>query len=300
MKISDLINLALNDRKQLLYRAARSNAARIAEDTRFSLRGRRYAAAMINNIEIALLGMRRSGNHAVIQWLQELGARNVGRTVFLNNLVPGDNGYRLRVWYPEKHTESEIETYQECRKKKNKPGSVGLLIRSYEDYGLKSFENGFLNPFYYGGSRQIFKCVIYRDPPNLFASRIRSGYTKTKEFDQVEMYLDNTAGIETRSDVIYINYNQFIERAAYRAELAAKLGMRDDGVPVLQNMTVYGGGSSFGDAKLDVKSLTKRYLSMSDNPQFATIMKDERILARFERLFPDQFADFRRSRDDQS
>lgn len=289
MRLSELVDLALHDRRQLVERAKRSNVARRIEDGLHFARGRRFAETNVNSLEIGVLGMRRSGNHAVIQWLQALDGAGPGEVVFLNNLVPGDNGYRHRLWFPEDATAHEMPIYRAGRRKTLGEGSVALLLRSYEDISLASFEREFVNPFHYGGSVRRVKCLIYRDPANLFASRLRSGYVETQELDQRALYLEHTAGIGQREDILYIDYNRFIADAAYRAGLAKTLGLRDASGDVLERMTSYGGGSSFGDTRVEAEKLTSRYVSMLEDGAFRRLIEDPEIVDRFAALFPEDY-----------
>src|SRR3954447_26457911 len=122
--------------------------------------------------------MSRSGNHAIINWIL---AQWPGRTCFLNCAEPGQNPFlsarprtpELPPWralYPDFDIEAE---------------RAGLLTR--KDLLLHSYEDTFLGPFkkaenedrhdeWLGRSGRRVDLLILRDPRNLFASRLASGY----------------------------------------------------------------------------------------------------------------------------
>ncbi|MDJ0556304.1 MAG: hypothetical protein QNJ68_18075 [Microcoleaceae cyanobacterium MO_207.B10] len=78
---------------------------------------------IVNQKEIRVVGMRRTGNHAIINWIKN---QEIGNIKFLNDLKVNRNALRqsyenLRDNYPFVN--------QDC------------LIRSYEDYSLQEIAN---------------------------------------------------------------------------------------------------------------------------------------------------------------
>ncbi|MEZ4727208.1 MAG: hypothetical protein R3E79_08760 [Caldilineaceae bacterium] len=129
----------------------------------------------VNQRELRIIGMSRSGNHAIIHWLLN---QATGRTCFLNCVEGKTNpfvsarplqsgGIPYAVNYPTFNWDSE---------RRGKFSPKDLLIHSYEDNFLgyvchPVFEQH--HDQWVGPSRQRYDVLILRDPFNLFASRLR-------------------------------------------------------------------------------------------------------------------------------
>ncbi|HEX5984571.1 MAG TPA: hypothetical protein VFY69_10225, partial [Solirubrobacterales bacterium] len=95
--------------------------------------------AHVNETEIRVVGMSRSGNHAIVNWIL---AQAPGRTCFLNCAEPGSNPFwSTRPRTPELpgwralYEGFDIEAEREGRLTRK-----DLLIHSYEDTFLGPFE----------------------------------------------------------------------------------------------------------------------------------------------------------------
>src|SRR4030095_14422894 len=131
-----------------------------------------------NFLEVRAYGLMRSGNHAIIEWVQNQFTGEI--TCFLNNVKHGDhdpyNSYEQRV-LTGIDNQIDIETLRMTKKR--------LLVYSYEDrYELEAgnrtfhesvFQSGFEKKrrFYLGASKHEFDILIVRDPFNFFASRLK-------------------------------------------------------------------------------------------------------------------------------
>nr|WP_293093744.1 hypothetical protein [Okeania sp. SIO2F4] len=112
--------------------------------------------------------MRRTGNHAIINWMRK---RHHGEVWHLNKVPVKRNPYRfLYEHYPQEKLRREASgdfLKKDC------------LIYSYEDYELEqiasqSFENK--HDIYLGKSAVRYDVLILRDPFNLMASRLKKDY----------------------------------------------------------------------------------------------------------------------------
>lgn len=205
----------------------------------------------VNQRELRVIGMSRSGNHAIIHWLLKQAP---GRTCFLNCVegktnpfvsarpVHGD-GLPYVVNYPEFNW-----TYE----RNGKFSPKDLLIYSYED----SFLGYVCHPLFeqhhdqwVGPSRRRYDVLILRDPFNLFASRLHAGFSQisllttariwkqhAREFLGQRRYLNQPR--------ILINYNRWATEPAYRQQLTAQIGLpfTDAGIHTVPQTA---GGSSF-------------------------------------------------------
>lgn len=91
---------------------------------------------IVNQKEIRVAGLRRTGNHAVICWMEEQ-QKSTSNTYHLNNLKINENPYRckyqnLSYYYPQ-------HQWAIAQYKKQAQGEFierDCLIYSYEDYSL--------------------------------------------------------------------------------------------------------------------------------------------------------------------
>lgn len=135
-----------------------------------------------NDLEIRIFGMRRSGNHAVINWLGSQApskphyfncASNRGHSPFVTGKGRGDDkDERLEgIWYPHpKYKHVDEKTLTEVREMKKE-----ILMYSYEDLDLAKMDDMEFpedREKTVGKSRRKLDIVILRDFPNWLASKV--------------------------------------------------------------------------------------------------------------------------------
>jgi hypothetical protein len=250
---------------------------------------------IINQKEIRAVGMRRTGNHALLNWIAK---QQPGEVFHLNNVNPGQNPYRqkstrLMRYHPEHAKMAAV--YR--RQAKGEFIKRDCLIYSYEDWGLAgitqpSFERN--RSLYLGKSAQQFEVLILRDPFNLFASRIKQNFqaTKRKKVSMVALWLEYAREFvgETHylPGVICLNYNRWFADVDYRRALAAQLGLvfSDAG---LSEVLSLGAGSSFDGTRLNGQAramdVTNRWRVFADDPDFRRIFQNDEIWHYSEQIF---------------
>lgn len=202
-------------------------------------------------------GLRRSGNHAVLEWLiQNIGGpgnRNIvkprrviqcGSSAYINeaNTYPGHKAIELDVSF--------------CQ------SAFDNLIVAYEDvptnYNLANTHNN-------------KKIVILRDIFNLFSSRYKKIISHPERIDyfNTAMRIDEKAidvwKEHANSDALIILFEKWIESKEYRDSICEKLGIPNH--DITDTMTEFGEGSSFtGQKKPTVEELKSRS-KMVDLPQ---------------------------------
>src|SRR4051794_21427526 len=130
-----------------------------------------------NATEIRVVGMSRSGNHAIINWILD---QCRGRSCFLNCAEPGFNPFAsARPLTPEApgHRAS-FEGFEIEAERRGRFSRKDLLIHSYEDTFLGPFAKAATEERHHrwvGSSARRIDLLILRDPRNLFASRLASG-----------------------------------------------------------------------------------------------------------------------------
>ena len=295
--------LARRSRQKLLYSF---------EDTIRSFSYNSKSVPVVNKKEIRVLGLRRSGNHAIINWI---GNQVDNNSIFINHVRPLENPYRNQ--YESQLRAGKLTVHKEDWKhkdidwwKKHREGNFSYkdcLIYSYEDQELEkiahpSFERK--RCVYLGKSEETFDVIVMRDPFNLFASRLK---TKPREngpnFDMLEVYsrhyslpelwisyakecLGETSHLKNKK--IFINYNKWFVDVKYRQEISDQLGISfsDDG---LNDVSPAGRGSSFDGAKYAGEAykmdVLNRWQSFIDNQAYCKLLSVENLIEYSHKIF---------------
>ena len=194
-------------------------------------------------------GLRRSGNHAILEWLiQNIGGpenRNIikhrriiqcGRAVYINE---------ANTYASHKDIELDVTFCQ---------SAFENTIIAYEDVPTN---------YYLSNTSNSQKIVILRDIFNLFSSRYKY---KNKHPEEIARYMTSMRidekAIEVwkehaNSDALIILFEKWIESKEYRDSICKRLGIPNH--DITDTMTEFGEGSSFtGQKKPTVEELKSR------------------------------------------
>lgn len=271
------------------------------------------SANWTNFLEIRAFGLMRSGNHAIIEWIQNQFTGEA--TCFLNNVKHGDhdpyNSYEQRVLTG---IDGQIDTETLRLTKKR------LLVYSYEDRHELEAENRTLlesvfqpdfekkRQFYLGVSAQRFDILIIRDPFNFLASRlkliqVRGPQGGVRDLSLIIKSWKDLAREAIRlaqtpeSGKIVANFNHWVDDRSYRQRLSRLLmGTFTDSS--MSNTSEYGGGSSFRDSdKLTIRMIAARWRELLNVKRYArlghywkrltTPDKKEKVFERWKHLSED-------------
>lgn len=266
-----------------------------------------------NILEVRAYGLMRSGNHAIIEWIQNQFAGEI--TCFLNNVKHGDhdpyNSYEQRV-LTGIDDQIDTETLRNTKKR--------LLIYSYEDrHELeaenKTFHESVFQPefekkrlFYLGASEHQFDILIIRDPFNFFASRLKLIRDRGPQGGVRDLSLIRKNWKALASEAIKLthtpqprkivaNFNRWVTDLAYRQSLSRSLmGTFTDAS--MRNTPEYGGGSSFQDSdKLTTRMIMAHWRKLFDIKRYTAFGrywkrftvpdKKEKVLERWKHLAED-------------
>lgn len=254
-------------------------------------------------------GMRRSGNHAVLNWVM---AQAPTACVFFNNVRATDIPYRRHV------RESRIR----------RPRTRPLAIFSYEDLPLDQVLGGpmaeLLARHAARGCGRAMALTILRDPRNMFASRMRKWPERFRTEADMErdrrLFLtiagpeaqalqdpggkaaagatgetagweETGGGEETGAGLARrpVLFDRFVADRGYRDELSRFLGI-GQGDRGLDEVPVYGHGSSFDGTTADgaaaSMSVFSRHEEYHEDPRFRALVDDPRVRSLTARLFP--------------
>lgn len=254
--------------------------------------------------EVRVFGIRRSGNHAVINWILK---QVQGPIFFLNN-----TNLLRPLWKDRDFVERERPVFFQ-----NEGGSLHPLWQGNDGFPahmhgplnlfLHSYENArFSGPllrvadhnkrFLINPPEQRCDVLILRDPFNLFASRLQSGILSSgrdDRYNQVDLWLyyaEEYLGItnELGDTKLCVNYNRWCTEKSYRQRLAEEMGIEftDTG---FDEVPRFGGGSSFEGRKRHGKAsamtTSTRWRQFVADPRYVKCFKDPLVLELSEAIF---------------
>lgn len=258
------------------------------------------AARLAPSRVLRIYGMRRSGNHAIVNWLQ----RNTpdGNSVFLNNCHPRRDPIRshksLEVFVDGNRR--KFEDADDLQSRMNTAGEDPLVMVSYED-AMPPADDAALDPLFKAPMGETV-VLIYRAFLNWSASLLQKllGNVAYGPLARARIMaascityghaLDRVAERETRGFVA-ICYDLWHASEDYRAGILGALGfpVRDNTRGAVQR---YGGGSSFQGkaATVDALQTDRRSEQMADHPEYKTLLwtvaHDARFMERLAGHFP--------------
>ena len=243
---------------------------------------------------LRMTGMRRSGNHAIANWLQ----RNADHALFLNNCRPGHAPLR-------NHNGIEVSGQRYDGSLQDAAADAGegaLLLLSYEDtlhlrFGSKDNLSGPYKSTSFDGD-----LLIYRSFLNWSASLLKK-LQRNESYRSADRMAVMARALATYGDLlvevreahdsgrIAVCYDAWSRDELYRARLLADLGLtlRDNSLGAVQP---YGGGSSFQRDVAAAEDLhsQERWHAMIGDPEYQMLLRlaalDRAFMDRLEALFP--------------
>ena len=270
------------------------------------------ASTTINKCEIRIIGLQRTGNHAIINWII---SQTPGRTFFLSDVRASENPYasmsefehyesgslvtRLTFWEPPAAPIDELCQHGYGREVAGSFSAKQLLIYNYEDQPLTRICSDYCeqnHDKWLGISHTRFDVLIVRDPFNLLASRLRMGSALSgiKDYDRVKVlwkeyareYLSMTRVLGGRP--ILVNFNEWFLSRTYRCELARTLNLvfSDAGV---DHVAGFGGGSSFDGFAFQGRAremrILERWKAFADDDDYKALLGDGEMLDMSRAIF---------------
>lgn len=255
---------------------------------------------VVQKNEFRFVGMSRSGNHAIINWVLD---QLEGEFLFLNCAEPKFNPFASArpLKLGGKNHLTNIENFNYKLETQGYFNTKDYLLYSYEDCFLGGLNHsGFKKNHnkWVGRSATQKDILILRDPFNLFASRIKSNLLKghhshgakpisiltlkriykqhAKEFLRKKNNLKN---------LVPVNYNRWTKSEEYRKNLAFRLGIEftDNGFNQVSNVA---GGSSFDGIKLSGQAhrmdLHNRWKNFAHDEEYWELFDGELVDLTFE------------------
>lgn len=208
--------------------------------------------------EFCFVAMRRSGHHAVVNWL----CRQLrGKTVFINN---------FRSWLQDSHSYRCIFEYRDGLLVRQKGllnevnfSDIDNLVYNFEDIEFhKSFT---ITP-------KAIKVLVLRDAINMLASRMKSPWVPNENWK--DLWISNAQSFLNEEKGVFINFNKWRIKTAYRKVVSSQLDVEFNDAGLNEIMDV-GGGSSFQGLNVNFKQLFRRYNSFLTAPLMRNLLEDD-------------------------
>jgi hypothetical protein len=260
-------------------------------------RRRRDVGDIVNQREIRIVGMRRSGNHAITNWIR----RQVrGEQIwYLNDVAPNVEPFRYHYEYVKDLYPEYLNRAHSCLQESHgRLTPKDALILSYEDWPLPAMKGRRYERRHsidIGRSQQRYDVLVLRDPFNLLASRLQKGIRCCKKrswsFSRLWLayareFLGETNYLAQR--FVPISYNDWFKDETYRAECAALLDLEgtDGGI---EEVAGTGGGSSFSSREYNGRAqemdVLNRWTVFRNDPEYLKAIRNPTLIEYAERIF---------------
>jgi hypothetical protein len=245
-------------------------------------------SSVANRNEFRIVGMSRSGNHAVINWIM---SQAQGPLCFLNCVEPKTNPFHsarplARGGGAEDVYLTNMADFDFERERQGTFSHKDYLIYSLEDCFLgmvasREFEDN--HDVFVGRSARRCDILILRDPFNLFASRLKSGYSQITLGTTARMWKQHAREFLGRrtyltQERISLSYNAWVADREYRREIAHELGLSftDAGFDTVAKT---GDGSSFDGLRYDRRAsemkVFDRWQQFADDERYRSLFDAE-------------------------
>jgi len=263
------------------------------------------ALGLTPGLSLRVFGMRRSGNHAILSWLQRNAPR--GRSVFLNNCKPGTDPLHSSrgIEVNGKHASQKLAK-RDLPKVTRDAGDGALLLVSYEDtspaeFGISRLPSGGFNETLFSHNVLIYRSFLNWSASLLKKVQANSGYTLVRRNGIVLRTMDSyirLLGLVRQAQelgLVAICYDRWMRSSEYRGELLQQIGLvaQDNSLGEVQS---YGGGSSFQKQARSASELQTdtRWQQMQGDAEYQALLhlaaRDPALLNELEAVFPEDAA----------
>lgn len=219
---------------------------------------------------ITIYGIRRSGNHAIANWIM---------SHFTSGCYINDANMHLR-----EHCNKLPCHNQQCKNLDLNQNPEIVIV------GIENKLNSSINSLYldkllsYNKDTQNYEICLIRNCGNLIASHLKAwGHGSYHEEipNHWKQYIDF---YDKHNSVInLLIYDHWLEHN-YRNKIAKTIGFKNTDLGI-KEISHYGGGSSFGEKTVNEQNLKNRWTSMLNNTRFINIMNNFQYWKDHENIF---------------
>jgi hypothetical protein len=249
---------------------------------------------VVNGTIIRVVGMARSGNHAIIDWIL---AQLAGRWCFLNCVEPVTNPFHTArpIGEGDAAHRTNIAGFDLAAEQAGRLSAKDTILFSQEDTFLKialADQAAAIQDAGIGAAARRIDVLIVRDPYNLFASRRRLAHQYVTDRTAVRIWKQHARAFLGESphlgpEAVRIRYNDWASHRGCRRRIAQALGLHftDAGIDRVARCA---GGSSFDGTLYEGRAtempVFDRWRRYADDPAFRGLFDCQ--LAEFaERIF---------------
>lgn len=207
-----------------------------------------------------VLGMKRSGHHAILHWI----CYNFKAAVHYND-------YKI-------HNKDFIPAHPHQKPVVFGEGAKNVRVYNCEDFDWSNL--GRLQTLPIWDKYNVTFLSVIRDPFNWLASSLRAGGGLAKRIPKRIKLYQQQVKLFGCTGVVPVNYNRWVKEEAYRELLGERLNLPsiDKGV---RTVSPRGGGSSFDKLKFKNKAqdmdVFGRWREYVGNPLFQMLLNDEEL-----------------------
>lgn len=257
----------------------------------------------VNDVEIAVMAQRRSGHHAIVNWMRY---NMEVPSIFINNCYSTANPLKfnseMNQVIPPSKEEMPIERKEKIQNKENR----SCLIYNFEDQRLsyiKYFQTKINRVAWLGKSQKYYKVIIIRDPFNLLASKLKWArgqenapslnnlfFVRNQWKQYAKFYLAN---YKKQEEIICIDYNSWFTNEAKRKEYANRLDLmsHEEGVKKVAQYGPTKWGDSFDGLKYENKAqemkVLERWKIFQTDEFYLKLIKDEELIRLAKAIYSD-------------
>jgi MoaA/NifB/PqqE/SkfB family radical SAM enzyme len=237
-------------------------------------------------IEYRLFFQRRSGGHAVAEWIAYHFKGRSG--VLLNSLRPNVKWNRpTKYWYIDEEETEDLKQQESGRIIKDH----GFVITTFED-PLRYSDQLHTSKIIGVDSKKIYNIIVTRDIYNNVASRLKHD-TRRKKKTPVGWYdecIEHWKQLTSQKNVIHFNYNLWMTNKTYRISIGKKLDIPNNQGQMVSKVENFGGGSSFTGVRKqaiaeDLLNRWKTYTEESYSDSFQSLLDNEEVRKINQKIF---------------
>lgn len=254
----------------------------------------------INKV-IRLAGMKRNGNHAIVNWIL---AQHTGPATFRN----AANKFEFMTNFVSEPIEAFKGHIGPTKVNLDDPGSKEIFMITYEDRDVeKALHPGIPERYEnWMGHRvnRAISMVVLRDPFNFFASRIQAEVNRiyplkswghcfsAGQSDALwEMWITYARKYlefsdSDNRDEIAVSYNRWVMSPGYRKQLAGKIDAELINDGACKTVTGWGAGSSFNGKRIQEPEMyLNRWRKFREHVEFKKLLENEDVLVCSNKIF---------------